>query len=305
MSTSHAITRRPFWNLFAIGCRPKTLTIAASPILAAGGLAFYDLGFINPIILGLTLITALAIQAGTNLYNDAADGISGNDTPARLGPMRLTAMGYATAGEVKRMAILCFALAACIGLYLIYFGGWPVLLVGLLSLASGYAYSNGPYPISHSPLGEVFVIGFFGIIAVTGTYYLQTGTVTTHAISLGLAIGFFGAAVLMVNNHRDRIEDEKSGRRTLAIVSGDSNSKRLLSLFLVLPFILQVASELNATGKTNMLPIIVFPFAAFLIYKIWKSKTGNDLNMLLIQTAKLQFAFSVLYAVGAIGVKLG
>ena len=305
MTTSPSAIQLSLWNLLTIGSRPKTLTIAASPIIAGAGLAFYDLGSINPAILILTLIAALAIQAGTNLYNDAADGAAGNDTPARLGPPRLTAMGYATASEVKRLAIGCFTLAACIGIYLIYIGGWPILAIGLLSIASGYAYSGGPYPISHSPLGEVFVVGFFGIIAVAGTYFLQTNTITTNTILLGLAVGFFGAAVLMVNNHRDRLEDKKAGRRTLAIVSGPKASKWFLASFIASPFVLLLIIERKAMTDPNLLPLMVFPFGAFLIYKFWQAKSGFDLNMLLIQTAKLQFAFSVLYAVGAVGLKLG
>jgi len=305
MTTSPSTIQLSLWNLLTIGSRPKTLTIAASPIIAGAGLAFYDLGSINPIILILTLIAGMAIQAGTNLYNDAADSETGNDTPTRLGPPRLTAMGYATASEVKRLAIWCFALAACIGIYLIYIGGWPILAIGLLSIASGYAYSGGPYPISHSPLGEVFVIGFFGVIAVAGTYFLQLGTITTNTILLGLAIGFFGAAVLMVNNHRDRLDDKKAGRRTLAIVSGPKNSKWFLGSFIASPFIILLIMERTALNDANLLPLMVFPFGGFLIYKFWQAKSGFDLNMLLVQTAKLQFAFSVLYAVGAVGLKLG
>ena len=305
MTTSENTIRLTGLSLLISGCRPRTLTIAASPVIAAGGLAFFDLGHINPVILTLTLIAALAIQAGTNLYNDAADGLAGNDTPARLGPARLTAQGLASPAAVKRAALLCFALAATIGLYLISLGGWPILLIGILSIASGYAYSSGPLPISHMPFGEIFVIGFFGVLAVSGTYYLQTGSVTTNALIAGLAIGFFGAAVLLVNNHRDRLEDKMAGRKTLAIWSGPYWSGWIFSFFLITPFALQFFNELQSVNQPNWLPLMPLPFALFLAYRFHTAKTGHDLNMLLVQSAKLQFAFSVLFAVGAVGLKLG
>ena len=292
-------------TLLITGARPRTLTIAASPVIAGTALAFHAASHISLSVFAFTLIAALAIQAATNLYNDAADGVSGNDTPARRGPPRLTATGQALAGDVKRAALWCFGLAGAAGLYLVHTGGWPILLAGILSIASGYAYSSGPKPLSHSPLGEILVIAFFGVIAVTGTYYLQTGSVSLDSVAAGLSIGLIGAGVLMVNNHRDRSEDKRAGRRTLAIVSGPARSKWIYAALLAFPFIIQFANEARPGGAGNWLPLLTAPFALYLVLRFRTAATGPELNMLLVQTAKLQFAFALLYATGLLQTMAG
>ena len=151
-------------SLWIAATRPRTLTIAAAPVIAATALAFFDLGAINWVILVAVMACAVAIQAGTNLYNDAADGAAGHDGSGRIGPPRLTALGWATPEQVKVVALGSFALAAIIGSYLVFIGGWTIAVIGLIAILLGYGYSGGPMPISHSPLGEVFVVSFFGII---------------------------------------------------------------------------------------------------------------------------------------------
>lgn len=292
-------------QLWIAGARPGTLTIGASPIIVGAVLAFFDQGGLDWLVLAVTLICALAIQAGTNLYNDAADGARGHDTPARLGPARLTAKGWATATQVKRGAALSFALAMAGGVYLIFVGGWPIALIGILSIASGYAYSAGPAPLSHTALSEVFVIAFFGIAAVVGTYFLQTGAVTATAVLCGLVVGLLGAAVLMVNNARDRREDGLAGRRTLAIVAGQKLSQAIYGVLIAAAFTLHLANELGASGAGNWLPLLAAPFGLFLVWRFRQAGSADDYNRLLIQTAKLQFAFSMLFAVGLVALKLG
>ena len=144
----------------------------------------------------------------------------GGDGPDRVGPPRVTAMGLLSAADVKRGAAACFALAALMGLYLIAVGGWPILLLGVLSIAAGWAYTGGPWPIAYTPLGELFVIAFFGVGAVCGTYWLCTGTLGAAALTAGLALGLLAGAVLLVNNFRDVEADARVGRRTLAIMAG-------------------------------------------------------------------------------------
>ena len=291
-------------HLWLAGMRPRTLTIAASPVIVGSALAFHQQGEINWLIALITLLCAFAIQAGTNFFNDAADGERGHDTPTRTGPARLTAQGWASAADVKRAALACFAIAGFGGLYLVNIGGCPILLIGILSIASGYAYSTGPVPLSHTPLGEVFVIVFFGLIAVTGTTYLQTGIVSTIAGLSGIAIGLFGAAVLMVNNSRDRLEDKQAGRRTLAIIAGTKTSQLIYGFLVAAPFVIQLTNELALSASGNWLPLLPMPFALFLIWRFKQAKTGSDFNMLLIQTAKLQFAFAVLLALGLVALTL-
>ncbi len=291
-------------HLWLTGMRPRTLTIAASPVIVGSALAFFETGTINWLISVIALLCAFAIQAGTNFYNDAADGEKGHDTPTRIGPARLTAQGWATTTDVKRAALACFALAGLGGIYLVSIGGWPILIIGILSITSGYAYSAGPLPLSHTPLSEVFVIIFFGLIAVVGTCYLQTGLWLQTAALSGIAIGLFGAAVLMVNNNRDRIEDKLAGRKTLAILVGAKISRLIYGVLIIAPFAIHFISQTSPSGAGNWLPLLPLPFGLYLIWQFTTAKTGPEYNMLLIQTAKLQFAFSVLLALGFVALKL-
>ncbi|MCP4072366.1 MAG: 1,4-dihydroxy-2-naphthoate octaprenyltransferase [Hyphomicrobiales bacterium] len=291
-------------RLWLIGIRPRTLTIALSPVIAGTGLAYHDNGTIDWLVFGISLFCALAIQAGTNLYNDAADGLRGGDTRLRAGPPRLTALGQADSGSVKRAAMISFMLAALGGTFLVFIGGWPILIVGLVSILCGYGYSSGPIPISHTPLGEIFVVTFFGVVAVSGTHYLQTGLIGTGAILTGVTIGLFAAAVLMVNNCRDIREDYNAGRKTLAIIAGKRLSVLVYNLLLLLPFVIVLATEMSAAGNGNWLPLLTLPFALFLAWRFGKIQEGPDYNMLLVQTAKLQLAFSMLFALGLVTLTL-
>ncbi len=173
------------------------------------------------------MLAAMLIQIGTNLWNDAADAQSGVDGPARLGPPRLTALGLLEPGRVRLAAAGAFGLAGVPGLYLITVGGWGIAVIGLTSLALGFFYSMGPRPLSATPLGELLVIGFFGVVAVAGTVVLHGQPLTPAALSLGAIIGLPAAAVLLVNNHRDRTTDARAGRRTLAIVLGPRAARSL------------------------------------------------------------------------------
>lgn len=276
--------------------RPRTLTVAASPVLAGSGLALADLGHADFTIALVALIGAIAIQAGTNLYNDVADFLKGGDQPLRQGPARITAQGWASPSQVKFAATVCFILAAMSGLLLIQAGGWPILVLGLASLLAGWSYSFGPKPIAYTPLGEIFVIVFFGLGAVGGSYYLQTQSLTGPAVSVSLALGLIGAGVLMANNYRDMEPDRLAGRRTLAILAGPKRSKILYGLFLFLPFVLAM-SPLGPEG--GALTLVLLPLAVRLARQFASSARGAAFNALLAATAKYQFAFAVLIALAA------
>ena len=204
--------------------RPHTLTMTVAPVLIGAALAWNQTGCIRWLAVAVALIGGLLIQAATNLYNDGADSDLGNDGPDRLGPPRSVANGIFTAAQVKRMAVTLFFLSALAGLYLVYVGGFPILLMGALSILSGWGYSGGPWPIAYTPFGEIFVIAFFGLGAVGGSCWLAGGFVNAVTILAGLAIGAFASAVLLVNNLRDVKCDSRAGRRTLAIVIGENRS---------------------------------------------------------------------------------
>ena len=226
------------WRLWWQAARPRTLTIAATPVIAGTALAWSQGAHPAWLAALAALFAALLIQAGTNLHNDAADYERGNDTAARIGPPRVTAAGWATPRAVKRAAFLAFAGAFASGTYLVAVGGWPILAIGLASLAAAWAYSGGPRPISYTPLGELFVLVFFGIFAVAGSHYLQSGHLSATALLAGLAIGAPAAAVLLVNNYRDLDGDKAAGRRTLAAVLGRAGAQRLYGFLMLLPFVL-------------------------------------------------------------------
>ena len=199
-----------FWTMAA---RPRTLSLSMTPVVVGAALAWAIEGKFNAVVILAALTGSMFIQLGTNLHNDAADSERGGDGPDRIGPPRVTASGLLNATAVKRGAAACFAAAALMGVYLVFVGGWPILLLGILSIASGWTYTGGPFPIAYTPLGELFVVTFFGVGAVCGTYWLCAACLSPAAIEAGLALGFLAGAVLLVNNYRDAEADARVGRR--------------------------------------------------------------------------------------------
>lgn len=233
------LARLPRPLLWVIAARLKTLSLSQVPVLAGTWLAALAGGWHWGVTL-TAMIAAGAIQIGTNLWNDAADAARGVDGPDRLGPPRLTALGLLDGRRVRAAAAGAFGLAALAGLYLAVLGGWPIILTGVLSLGFGYFYSMGPWPMSGQPFGEALVIAFFGVVAVAGTVHLHGGGLSSHIVLTGLMIGLPAAAVLLLNNHRDRMTDARAGRRTLAILIGRNGTRGLYAGFLMLALALAV-----------------------------------------------------------------
>jgi len=258
---------RPRLHLAWLGIRPRTLPLALIPVLVGSALA-WNQG--EPARLGIVVLTALCavlIQAGTNLFNDASDAERGNDGPDRRGPTRLTGSGLASAAAVKRGAWAVFSLAVLSGAWLSWLGGWPILLIGLGGLLAGWAYSRGPLPLSHTPWGEVFVVGFFGLAAVLGSYLLQGGEHPAGTLAAGLALGLPASAVLLVNNLRDRAEDAQAGRRTLAQTLGTGGSCALNLCLVLLPFPLLIL-DLGFDGVRYL--YLSAPLAGWLGWRLYR-----------------------------------
>lgn len=274
--------------------RPRTLAISLSSIIAGTALAWAGYRTIDWMIAIATLAAALLIQAGTNIYNDAVDFERGTDTPGRLGPERATAQGWFSIAEVKRAADYCFAAAFLIGIYLSWVGGWPIIVIGLLSLAAGYAYTAGPRPIAYSAQGELFVFLFFGLVAVPGSYYLQTGSVSLDAFFTAGAIGSLAAAVMLVNNYRDLDTDEQAGKLTLVHSLGRRGSRILYRLLLLVPFGLPLMLQGSLPG--TWLVFVAFPYALWLLYRFGHETSGPAFNQTLAATARLQLLYSLLLA---------
>jgi 1,4-dihydroxy-2-naphthoate octaprenyltransferase len=242
-----------------------------------------------------TLACAVLIQVGTNLFNDANDGERGADGPDRIGPVRITGSGLAKPKQVRRAAITCFVLALLAGIYLIVVGGMPILLIGLASLASGYAYSSGPRPLSHGPFGEVYVIVFFGLVAVAGSYYLQMGQLPDVAVAVtGIAVGCYAAAVLLVNNRRDTVADLRAGRKTLAGRLGTRATRWLYGFLVLAPFpMLAAAWGLQALG----LVWLGLPACLWLAVLFARMPIGPGMNAQLGRTALAQVLVGALLIV--------
>ncbi|WP_456405090.1 1,4-dihydroxy-2-naphthoate polyprenyltransferase [Thiolapillus sp.] len=275
--------------------RPKTLGLSVSPVLVGSCLAWAERGELQILPALAALLAAICIQIGVNLHNDATDALQGTDTPDRLGPPRVTAQGLLSAASVHRAALLAFGCAFVLGIYLVAVGGWPILLLGLVSLAAGAAYSGGPWPISGSPLGEVFVFLFFGLGATAGSYYLQAGQVGMTALLSGGMLGFIAAAVLVVNNYRDRRTDAQSGRKTLAVLLPPQTSQLEYALLLSLSFLL--LSWLWLAGHVSWYPLLFAAIAIWLIRRIFSLPVGKALNKLLADTARFQLAFSLVFCI--------
>jgi len=283
------------WNLAA---RPKTLALAATPVVVATALAWAVEGqFRWPVALA-ALMGAIFIQLGTNLHNDATGLKRGGDGPDRVGPRRATASGLLDRTAVNRAACACFAAAALIGSYLIWIGGWPILLLGLASILSGWAYNGGPFPIAYTPLGELFVVAFFGLGAVCGTYWLCTASVNALAVETGLAMGLFTGAVLLVNNQRDVEADARVGRHTLAIVAGRRMTNWIYAVMMLIPFVLLIPIG-HGLPRGHAWPAVVsLPLAAVLINRFVHEPHGAGFDRMLGQTVQVQTLFSLLLSVG-------
>lgn len=282
-------------NRWLLGIRPRTLTMAVVPVSVGAVLAWSGGAAVHVLTFAVTLAAAVLIQIGTNLFNDASDGLRGIDGPERIGPVRLTGAGLATAEQVRAAAVLCFALALIAGLYLIWAGGVVILWIGLASLVSGYAYSSGPMPLSHGPWSELWVVVFFGLVAVVGSYYLQALTWPGPAVWwTGLAIGCPAAAVLLVNNVRDRDSDRRVGRRTLAVRVGPATARWLYAAWMILPFVL-----LGAAWGVQQLGVVWLglPLVLWLSLRFARLPEGPVMNEQLGHTALAQFALAVLLCI--------
>lgn len=281
-----------------IAARFKTLGLSIIPVFAGTWLAAQN-GSWSPAIALLAALSAALIQIGTNLWNDAADAERGTDGLDRLGPPRLTSLGLLDGAAVKRAAAASFATAAGAGIVLSAAGGWPIITIGAISLLLGYAYSMGPWPLSHTPFGELLVIAFFGIVAVAGTAHLHGQSVSANAILFGTMFGLPSAAVLLLNNHRDRATDVLSGRRTLAILVGVSGAKAIYGL-LLLASVAMLPIFTGVCIPAAVLTVAMALVALALVAAMWRTPISASLNRLLPLTALFQMGLLATVAVSAV-----
>ena len=287
------MNRRRAW---ALAARVPTLPAAVAPVVVGSAAAAHD-GRFELIGAAGALIVSLAIQVGTNFSNDAFDFLRGADTARRLGPPRVTQAGLLPARVVLAGAYLCFGLAAVVGAYFVAQYGWPILIAGLLSIASGLAYTAGPWPIAYHALGELFVFVFFGLVAVVGTTFVQTGHVTPLALGAAVPVGLLCTAILIVNNLRDIETDRAAGKRTLAVLLGPGSTRVLylacLAAAAVSPAMLRAAGHV---GSYFWLPWLTLPLMVALARTVRPGADAAALNRALKGTARLHLIFALLLA---------
>jgi len=231
--------------------------------------------------------------------NDSGDFHRGADTGERLGPPRALAMGWLTLSEVRAGILLSFLLATLAGIYLAWIAGWPVVAIGVLSIAAGVAYTSGPWPLAYHGLGDIFVFFFFGVVAVCGTYYVETRALSRNALLAAVPVGALATAILVVNNVRDLDGDRAAGKRTVAVRVGRRGARAeylaLLAAAYLTPALLFAAGRVGAWA---LLPLITAPLALAELRRVLRREDGPSLNAALFGTARLHVLFGLLFAAG-------
>ena len=279
-------------NKWLIGARPRTLPAAIAPVLVATAYAGEDW---QPVAALLALIVSLSLQVGVNYANDYSDGIRGTDD-SRIGPIRLTASGLASAKSVKNAAFLSFLVAAFAGLALAIQSSWWLIAVGALAIAAAWGYTGGNNPYGYRGLGEVSVFLFFGIVATVGTYFVQTEELNLQIFIVAVPMGSLSCAILVINNLRDRAQDELVGKRTMAVRLGDKGARVLYISLLISAHLF----ALLTFTPFALLTLLALPISAPLAKSIWAGTSGAALIPYLAKTGKLQLVFALLFALGLV-----
>ena len=286
-------------QIWLLASRPKTLPAAAAPVFVGTAVA-YNSNEHNFLAALVALICSLLIQVGTNFVNDLYDFLKGADDENRVGPTRALAAGWISPTEMKRAIAITFGTTFILGLFLVYHAGWIILLIGIVSIISGYAYTAGPYPLAYNGLGDIFVFLFFGVVATVGTYYVQTLHFSWFALFASVPVGLLITNILVVNNYRDADEDKKKNKKTLAVKFGKRFALTQYFVSILLSYLMPIYIFIQfGTSLFILLPLISLPFAIKLILEI-KKLEGKSLNKTLELTAKLSILFSFLFSIGII-----
>lgn len=289
------------WRAWLLAARPKTLAAAVAPV-AVGTAVAYDQGGFAPLPALAALAGALLLQVGTNYANDYHDFVHGADSETRIGPTRAVASGLLTVAEMRAGTLVVFALAGLCGVYLARVAGWPVVAIGLASIAAGMGYTaGGVRSIGYRGLGDLFVFLFFGLAAVAGTAYVQLLRWPAEALWASVPVGCLAVAILVVNNYRDADTDRASGKRTLAVRLGRGFARgeylALLAVAFAAPAVHWAAGW---DGPWVLLAWLSLPLAVPPARKVLGRVEGPALNRALGETARLMVVFGALYALGIV-----
>lgn len=284
-------------NSWILATRPKTLPAAVTPVIVGIAIALHynKFNFGASII---ALLCSLLFQIGANLVNDLFDYLHGTDKKERTGPQRVVASGLISVSEMKRGIIIVFSLSFLLGLYLVYIGGWFILLIGILSIITAIAYTAGPFPLAYHALGDVAVFIFFGLAGTIGTYYVNAHEISPFSFWASIPVGALITNILVVNNYRDMEEDKLSGKKTLAVVFGEKFTKIQYIILLITSYLILLIIYFAFYKEIFVfLPFLSLPVAVKLINMIFTYK-GKELNKTLELTAKLSIFYGILFAAG-------
>jgi 1,4-dihydroxy-2-naphthoate octaprenyltransferase len=278
--------------------RPKTLSAAVIPVAVATALVWSEGFTVKWWITLCALFSAIFIQIGTNFVNDALDFIKGADRETRLGDARAAQSGWFSARSVLAMGFGCFAVAMVLGLPLVIHGGTPILIIGLVSLVMGYAYTGGPWPLAYVGLGDLFVILFFGLVAVGGVYFLQTGVYSASAFVAGMQVGLLATVLIAINNLRDLDQDREVNKRTLAVRLGPRLGRFEVLVLILAAFVLNLYWLNEGSILAFILPLLALPPAFQVFLKLMNSEASREYNRLLARAAFVHMLFGVLLSLG-------
>lgn len=285
-------------HIWLMAARPRTLPAAVAPVLVGTSLALGN-GHLRPLAFVAALLGAVFIQVGTNLSNDYSDARRGADTEDRLGPVRVTAGGLVPPGRVLFATYVTFGLAVLCGIYLVAVAGWELIAVGAVSILAGVLYTGGPRPYGYEGLGELFVFLFFGIVAVSGSYFVQVQELPWEAYACAVPVGLLASAILVVNNVRDLETDRRAGKRTLAVRLGRTRTRTLYTAMAAGAFVLvPLPWLLGSMTAWLLLPWLAIPLAIPLVKIVRTRVDGPSLNGALAKTGALQLVFCLLFSAG-------
>lgn len=293
-SVSNTITKLDAW---IIASRPRTLAAAIVPVVVGTAITIHD-GKFKALAAILALVCSLLIQVGTNFVNDLFDFLHGTDKKDRMGPQRATVSGILSIFEMKLGIYFTFGLSFILGLYLIYLGGLFILIIGVVSIMAGIAYTAGPFPLAYNGLGDIAAFLFFGFVGTIGTYYVQANEITAMSFWASVPVGALITNILVVNNYRDREEDRSNGKNTLIVLFGEKFGRIQYVFFMIISYsILFIVYFTFKKEIVVFLPILTLPLAVKLIKMIYTLR-GSELNKTLELTAKLTALYGLLFAAG-------
>lgn len=285
---------------WVLAARPKTLPAAIVPVWAGCVLAWKLTGRFDGWLAFYTLFGAICIQIATNFFNDAIDAAKGADTEKRLGPVRVTSSGLMSRKAVMGWALFFLVLAFGCGVPLYQARGWPMLAIGLPSLFLAYGYTGGPWPLAYRGMGELFVILFFGLVAVTGTVFVQTGTWPREALLLGAQIGLLSAVLISINNLRDREEDSTTGKRTLAVRFGPKVALGVLWAEVNVAALLGICWALFHQVQWMIASAPVFLLGMRILFGLFTTPPGKAFNRYLAMAGVQLILFAAAFHVAAV-----